>query len=67
MRIETLFDILDNPAQFVMFEHQAAQADKGAHYEDVDLYGAIAVENTGKHGNPIIGESIRYFPDTTPT
>lgn len=61
----TLFHLGDfSPQVFVSGEH-GAELEEGAHDGDVDLDGAITVENAGKHSYAVFGESVRAIPTAT--
>src|ERR1700719_4042120 len=54
----TLFHLSDLVAQvFVSGEHRA-ELQEGTHDGDVDLHSAITMENAGKHGYTMFGESV---------
>lgn len=41
---------------------QLAQSNEGSHNHDVDLDGSVAVQNAGKHGDPVFGKNIGRPP-----
>ncbi len=41
-----------------------AQLDEGAHDSDVDLDGAVAVKDAGKHGDALLGECEWPLPQS---
>ena len=42
-------------SEFDVAAHHPAELDEGAHDGDVDLNGAVAVEDRGEHGNSLLG------------
>ena len=63
--VVTLFHFSDLAAQvFVSGEH-GAELEEGAHDGDVDLNGAVTMENARKHGYPMFGEDVRAIATAT--
>ena len=48
--------------QFLVQGQRFAQADERAHNGDVDMYGALAPQHAGKHGDSLLGERGDGFP-----
>ena len=63
--VVTLFHLRDLPAQvFVRGEH-GAQLEESAHNRDVNLHGAIAMQDTGEHGDAVFRECVWVITATS--
>lgn len=63
--IVALFHFSDLAAQVLVSGEHGANLEEGAHDGDVDLNGAIAAKNAGKHGNAVFRESKRKIATAT--
>jgi hypothetical protein len=61
-----LFEGVNPAGQVAIGVHEPAQLDEGAHNGDVDLDGAGRAEDTGEHGNALLGEGVGAAPPNLP-
>ena len=59
--VETMLVFRDQLRKTTVFDDQLAQAVEDTHDGDVYLYGALAVEDRGKHGHAQAGEGVGAF------
>ena len=57
---------IEFPRQILVGCQELADPDKGIHNLDIDLDRSFAVQDAGKHGHTLLGESIRGEAATTP-
>jgi hypothetical protein len=58
--------VLDLAGDVFVSGKDFAQPDEGAHDGHVYVSGPVAAEHTGKHGNSLLGESIRGIAAASP-
>ena len=57
------FELVELASQVFVGGHELAQPHEGAHDGNVNLDGAVAVEDAGEHGNTLLGEGVRQVLD----
>ena len=53
-----LFEGINSASQVAVGVYETAQLDEGAHDGDVDLDGTGRAEDTGEHGDALLGEGV---------
>src|SRR6266404_3981592 len=61
-----LLHLLDFAAKARVRCEHLSQANEGSHYGDVNLYGSLATQDAGKHGDALLSEGIRSISPPTP-
>ena len=64
--VVTLFHLVNFATQIVVGGEHGADLEEGAHDRDIDVNGAIAVENAGEHSDTVFGEKAREIAIATP-
>ena len=57
--IVSLFHFSDFAAQVFVRGKHGAKLEEGTHDSNIDLHGAITMQNAGEHGYTVFGEGVR--------